>query len=117
MDKFARWSLSFSVIGLITNLFMISLSGVPISIPLGIFAIAFALISKNQNGKLEGKAKTGLILAIVALAFGLLIFYITIATTSAMADPETSKQIMKMVDSLKDQMPEEMQQMFEQAGF
>lgn len=105
-----------AIAGLIVNLLMISISGVPVSIPLGIFGIALATLCKDEYGKMTSKAKTALILSIIALAFGFLIYYLTVLTTSTMADPVKSKMVFEALKSIKDQMPAEMQDMFRQAG-
>jgi len=117
MESMRKLALFFAITGLVCNILMISISGVPVSVPLGIFGIAFSTLCKDEETrKLTSKGKTALILSIVALVFGLLIYAITLATTNAMADPEMSRAIIDAFKSIKDQIPEEMQQMFEQAG-
>lgn len=117
MENMSKWALIFAIIGLVCNILMISISGVPVSVPLGIFGIAFSILCKDpETRKLSKKGTTALILSIVALVFGLLIYAITLVTTNAMADPVMSRAIIDTFKSLKDQMPEDMQQMFEQAG-
>lgn len=105
-----------AIAGLVVNLLMISVSGVPISVPLGIFGIALATLCKDEYGKMTSKGRTALILSIVSLAFGFLIYYMTVLTTSTMADPVKSKMVFEALKSIKDQMPAEMQDMFRQAG-
>ena len=105
-----------AIAGLIVNLLMISVSGVPVSIALGIFGIAFATLSKTDGEPMPGKAKTALILSIIALVFGGLLFYVTLLMTSTMADPVASRKVIESIKTIKDQLPPEMQQMFENAG-
>jgi len=117
MEKMSKLAMLFAIAGLICNIIMISYEGVPISIPLGIFGIAFAIQSKEEGSKkITGKGKTALILSIVALIFGLLLYAMTIITTSAMADPKMSKIIIDTLKSMKDQFPEELQEMFAKSG-
>ena len=115
-EKWQKLAMFCAVAGLIVNLLMVSIKGVPLSIPLGIFAIAFATLSREGTEKLPSKSKTAIILAIIALIFGALLFYITMVTTRAMADPVMSRKILETIDSIKDQLPPEMQEMFKQAG-
>lgn len=84
--------------------------------PLGIFGIAFAILCKDEYGKMTKKGRTALILAIIALVFGFLLYYLTLITTTTMADPVKSKQVLEMLKTIKDQMPAEMQDMFANAG-
>ncbi|MDO4939125.1 MAG: hypothetical protein Q4E54_04105 [Lachnospiraceae bacterium] len=105
-----------AIAGLIVNILMLSCSGVPLSVPLGIFGIAFAILCKDEYGKMTKKGRTALILAIIALVFGFLLYYLTLITTTTMADPVKSKQVLEMLKTIKDQMPAEMQDMFANAG-
>ena len=105
-----------AIAGLIVNLLMISVQGVPVSIALGIFGIAFATLTKKDGEPMPDKAKTALILSVIALVFGGIIFYLTLITTSTMADPVASKKVIESINTIKDQLPPEMQQMFENAG-
>lgn len=105
-----------AIAGLIVNLLMISISGIPISVPFGIFGIAFAILCKDETGKMTSKGKTALGLSIVALIFGFIIFYLMVLTTGIMADPVKSKEVFAALNALKDQMPAEMQEMFKNAG-
>ena len=114
--SFQGIALFCAIAGLILNLLMISLSGVPLSIPLGIFGIAFAVLCKNEYGQMTSKGRTALILSIIALIFGFLIYYLTYLTTSTMADPVKSKQVFEALRTIRDQLPAEMQDMFEKAG-
>lgn len=115
-DSWQKLAMFSGVAALIVNLLMISIEGIPLSIPIGIFGIAFATLSKKEGEKLPSKAKTALILSIIALIFGALIFALTLFTTSIMADPVHSREVIKSIQAIKDQFPPEMQQMFENAG-
>ena len=115
-ESWQKLAMFCAVAGLIVNLLMISVQGVPISIALGIFGIAFATLSRKDGEPMPGKAKTALILSIIALVFGGLIFYLTLLTTSTMADPVASRKVIESIKTIKDQLPPEMQQMFENAG-
>lgn len=118
MKAFERTSLFCAIAALITNILFFCLSGVPASIPLGIFAIAFAILSKESpEDKLSKKGRTALILAIIALVFGIAMYAMMYYAMKVMSDPVQSKQMVEMINSIKGQMPAEMQQMFEQAGF
>jgi len=110
-------ALFFAIAGIICNILFFAISGVPVSIPLGIFGIAFSLLCKDADtNRLTSKGKAALILSIIALVFGFLIFIITVSTADAMSDPETSRAIIDTIKSVKDQLPENMVQMFEKAG-
>jgi len=113
----SKLALFFAIAGLVCNLLLLSISGVPVSIPLGIFGIAFSTLSKDpETRKLTSKGKTALILSIIAIVFGIIIFVITLVTTNAMSDPEISRAVIEAIQPLKEQMPDEMIQMFEQSG-
>lgn len=105
-----------AIAGLIVNLLMISISGVPVSVAFGIFGIAFAILCRDDRGKITSRGKTALILSIIALIFGFFIFYLMVLTTGIMADPVKSKEVFAALSTLKDQMPAEMQEMFKNAG-
>ncbi|MBQ0146003.1 MAG: hypothetical protein KBS51_02655 [Lachnospiraceae bacterium] len=118
-DNSAKWqtfAMFCAIAGLVVNLLMLSISGIPLSVPLGIFGIAFAVLSKDPGGHITSKGRTALILSVIALIFGFLIYWLTLITTATMADPVKSKKVFEMLNSLKDQMPAEMQDMFRQAG-
>ena len=115
--KFQSIAMFCGIAGLVLNLLMFSISGIPLSVPLGIFGIALATLCKDEYGQMTSKGRTAMILSIVALIFGFLIYGMTILTTSVMADPVQSRKVFEAMNELKDQMPPEMQEMFRNAGF
>ena len=61
-----RWenrSLVFGIISILSCMCAMPTSGVPLGIPIGIFAIAFAVIS--AKGGLRGKAVAGIVYAMI----------------------------------------------------
>ena len=69
-----RWenrALVFGIVSIIFNMCAMPISGVPLGIPLGIFAVAFGIIS--ARGGIRGKAVAGIITVIFASFFANLI--------------------------------------------
>jgi len=117
MENMSKLAMFCGIAGLVCNILMVSYSGISLGIPLGIFGIAFAILSKDELRQMPKKAKTALGLSIISLAIGVLLFAITIMTAKVMADPEMSREVIDTLKAFKDQMPQGMRDMFEQYGF
>jgi len=117
MKNMSKPALFFAIAGIICNILIVNIGGIPVSIPLGIFGIAFSILCKDADtNKLTSRGKAALILSIIALVFGMLIFIIAISTAYILSDPEMSRAVIDTIKPVKDQLPENMLQMFEKAG-
>ena len=116
MERLSRLALTCAIAGLVCNILMVSYWGVPVSIGFGIFGIALAVAGREPGEKMCKRAKTAVWLSLVAIIFGLLIYWAVSFTIQAMADPDTSKMVMEIISAMKDQMPTQMQEMLEAHG-
>jgi len=69
-----RWenrALLFGTVSIVLNMCALPTSGVPLGIPMGIFAVAFGIIS--AKGGIRGRAVAGIITVIFASFFAKLI--------------------------------------------
>ena len=115
--KFQTIALFCAITALIVNLLMLTIEGIPLSVPLGIFGIAFSTLCKDKSEHMTPRGRTAMILSIIALVFGFLLFWLTVITTSTMADPVKSRMVMDAIRAVKDQLPAEIQEIFKQSGF
>ena len=115
--RYAKFSLIFGIVGLITNIFMITYDGAPLGVAFGILGIGCAMAAKEtaDNNQFPRGSKVGLIVSIVAIAFGLLIFAIQMLGLSVLSDPQLSKELMSQMEEMIDVLPETMRPQFEQA--
>ena len=105
----SRISLVLGIVGLISNLFFLSLSGAPMSIACGIMGIAFA-ITTIEDRQLPKVSKTALILNIIALVFGIILFILMSVAFSVMSDPAKSHEFISYFDQILGSFPAEIQE-------
>lgn len=83
-----RWenrALLFGIVSIIFNMCALPTSGVPLGIPLGIFAIAFGLISAVDG--IRGRAVAGIITGIFGILIGLIIYLMIFFVITQLKDP------------------------------
>ena len=72
-----RWenrALLFGTVSIVFNMCALPTSGVPLGIPMGIFAVAFGIIS--AKGGIRGRAVAGIITGIFGILIGLIILFV-----------------------------------------
>ena len=89
--KWGNRALITGMISLFLSLCTVPISGVPLGIPCGIFAIAFAIISKDD--RIRGNAVAGIITGGIGIALSLLTYILILFVLSAIRDP-------KVIDSI-----------------
>jgi len=109
--RFAKASFILGIASLVTSVMMFSLSGVSMGIPFGIFGIACAIIAK-EDGEMPKKAKVGLILSIIGLIIGFIVYFLTYEAMVVMSDPESSKEVMKLMNEIFPELPENFENIF-----
>ena len=109
--RYDNWCLALGIAGIALCISTLTIDGISLGVPLGIFGIATAIIAKKAETWTK-KSKIGLTLSIIALALGIILFYMTCITMETMADPEKSKEVMNYMQQMIQQMPKEMQEMF-----
>ena len=106
----SKISLVLGIVGLISNLLLLSFSGAPISIACSIMGIAFAITTIDEDRQLPKTSKTALILNIIALVFGILLFIAMAAAFSVMSDPAKSHEFISYFEQILGTFPADMQE-------
>ena len=112
MEKRAKIAFGLAIASLVVNLMFLSIEGVPLSIPFGIMAIAFALSSRNGKGEFPPKAKPAFIMGIIGMVFGFIMYFMILQAVQTMQDPENAQEIIRSMKELIKQLPENLQQYF-----
>ena len=83
-----RWenrALVFGIVSIVLNMCAMPTSGVPLGIPMGIFAVAFGIIS--AVGGIRGRAVAGIITGIFVILIGLIIYLMILFVITQLKDP------------------------------
>lgn len=89
--KWANRSLISGIVSLFFSLCTVPVSGIPLGLPFGIFAIAFALISKDKD--IRGNAVAGIIIGSIGIALSLLLYALILFVLSSIRDPRIANNI------------------------
>ena len=113
---YATVSLVLSIAALVCNIVYVNYDGAPLGVAFALMGIGFAIASKetSDNYRIEGRAKGGLILSIIALVFGLLLYVIQLITMQVMTDPKLSRQVLTELEKMIARMPENMRPSIEE---
>lgn len=115
--RYAKFSLIFGIVGLITNIMFLTYDGAPLGVGFGILGIGCAIAARetDEEGSFPRGAKPGLIISIVALAFGLLFFLVQMLGMNVLSDPKMSKEVIKQMEDMIKVLPEGQRAQFEEA--
>ena len=83
-----RWenrALVFGIVSIVLNMCAMPTSGVPLGIPMGIFAVAFGIIS--AVGGIRVRAVAGIITGIFGILIGLIIYLMILFVITQLKDP------------------------------
>ena len=83
-----RWenrALVFGIVSIVLNMCAMPTSGVPLGIPMGIFAVAFGIIS--AAGGIRGRAVAAIITGIFGILIGLIIYLMILFVITQLKDP------------------------------
>lgn len=100
----AKNALWFGIFGIISNMLCCLPGGIPVSVASGIFGIAFALLSR-ENNKFPTKSKIGIILSAISIIVGFVLFYFIISVFDALKNPETGNYYFNYIEDLINSMP------------
>lgn len=89
--RWANRALIAGIISLFFSLCTVPISGIPMGIPFGIFAIAFAIISKDKG--LSGSAVAGIVTGSMGIALSLLLYVLILFVLSSIRNPEIANNI------------------------
>lgn len=114
--KYAKFATVFGIVGIVTNLLMLTFEGAPYGVALGILGIGCAIAAKETDDKKEYPkgAKAGLILSIIALAFGILLFGMQMLGMRVLTDPKMSKEVINQMEDMVQKLPEGLKGQFEE---
>ncbi len=106
-----RIALMLGIMAIVSNIILLTISGVPLSIVFGIMAIACALTTAEDK-KLPRMSRAAVICAAIGLFFGFLIYFLLFLTTQALSDPATSHEVLEQMREIIGELPEGWQQNF-----
>lgn len=89
--KWANRSLITGIASIFLSLCTAPVSGVPLGIPFGIFAIAFAVISKDKEFK--GSAVAGFVTGSIGIFIGLIIYAMIMFIIVNLRNPDIASRI------------------------
>ena len=115
--KYAKLSMILGIIGIITDILMLSYEGAPYGVGFGIIGIGCAIAAKetDDDKTFPKGAKTGLIISIIALTLGIVLFGIQMLGMRVLADPAMSKEVITQMEEMSKSLPDGLRQQFEEA--
>ena len=110
--RYDRICLILGIAGIVLGMSTLTVDGISLGIPCGIFGITCAILSNRANGEKTKQARIGMTLSIIALAFGMIFYGMTYITMKTMSDPVKSKEVINYIEQILPQMPEEYRELF-----
>lgn len=110
-DVYGKLSKITGIAAIICAVFMINISGVPVSVLLGIFGFTFGIVAKDGQ-QVSKDRKGGMILSIIAIVMGVIEYMIMYSAIRIMTDPKLSKELQEYMREIVPNLPESLRELF-----